>query len=335
MRKVGSTQLRRIDLMSKEDSEGRNLTRILFFFAPLSISMLMVAVALLTHQNLVVQLLVTIAAIPLALLAIGFVALDLGVEANARGHYALAEQLYRLAIPLMSVFRLGSIRNFQTLPTTLLAALLQLNGKLTEAQKEYEKNARRAQQGRGGKDILHEGYLITMLKDIGVMRYEAGLYPEAYSSFSRALILMLKEDYSASTTVGMPTENEVVTQEQGVGFAQLLLGQLSKPDELTNLRFPVRARTILFFGLTLCAMGSSTSGIALIDSAIKLLEERYGNCCPDMFEGYLEYALILRNSGNMEQARAYFKLAQNIAINNFNCKNPKLIRVQKQALSFQ
>lgn len=309
-------QRRKVDLSSKSDIDGLNSLRVLFFYLPLIVNIVVVGLSFLSNQlNFVVV--ATLLTLPLSMLALGFLTLDIGYAQAQRGAYDVAEFFYKIAIVLMCLFRLGPLRNFQVLPVSILAELSLIRGKHKEAIELYRRNAQLSRAGQRGKDV-HENYLVVMLKDIGICAYSAGKYEDALDSLQRAIILTIREQYSSEDSIGIPEEGDTLDQERLVSLARLILEKI----RVNEANFSQSARMIFYLGAVLRQKRNLASADALMTPAMLLFEKHYQPDDPDLFCVLIEYALLLKEMGNTRSAQLYFKKAENIAITRLNSKHP-------------
>jgi tetratricopeptide (TPR) repeat protein len=322
---VKDDKLRSVDAVG--DEERRALTQLRFFFVvlPISFCLLVLVPVMMTDQQVVVQALALLIVSPLLLLVLGYECVEIGRLFAMRGHYAITESLYKVAIILMSVFRIGPIRNFHAFPTALMAELLLLTGKSKEAENYYCDISRLCHGARDGSDAFHSQYLVAALKDLGICRYRARDYDGALTTLKKALLISLKECFPDDTaTIGMPAEDENVSEERIVLFANLVAKEL-KPDNVDSL---IHARTLLYLGATLRATGSVQAAHNVMIGAMKYLEERYPSGDAELFSPYMEFAQLLKDRGDSDDAEAYFAKAKETAYTKFNRRHPNLLLVK-------
>lgn len=299
--------------------------RFLFAVLPISLSLLILVPIVMTNQHIVVQVIALLLCSPLLFLTFGFLCVEAGRWLALRGHYGIAEVLYKAAISLMSIFRLGPIRNFHTFPTAVLAELLLLVGKYKDADEYLSEAVNSCSAGRDGSDVVHSHFLVVALKDLGICKYKAGNYVEALRHLKKALVLSLKESFpTEGTTIGMPEEDENIDDERVLRYSNLIAREFAS-DSIQSV---IYARVILYLGAVLRETGNVQVAYELMSLAMKYLQEHFPSGDIELFSAYIEFSKTLRARGDITEADSYFAKARETAYSKFNKRHPFLLLVK-------
>ena len=216
----------------------------------------------------------------------------------------------------MSLFRIGPLSNFQALPTSVLAELFFVRGKYEQAELLYRKNEQMCK--KSATTDAHANYRSTMLKDIGVTKFYAKNYDEAFDNLKAAVVVCLNKDYAEENTIGLPKDEEQLDEEQLVRFAKLTI----KSTQPSGPNLCRKARTVLYLAAVFRHRGRPDTAYELMPSSISLLESSLGPTDPELIYPLVEYALLLKDLGKTEQAIGCFHRAKSIAVDRLNHKHP-------------
>lgn len=288
---------------------------LVFLIPPLILSAVILTIAGTTGQ-FAVLLCGALLCIPILGLPLGYLLIRFGFNQAAHGNYKAAESAYSLAIPCMSLFRIGPLSNFQALPTSVLAELFFIRGKYEQAELLYRKNEQMCKAS--AKTDAHANYRSTMLKDIGVTKFYSKNYDEAFDNLKAAIVVCLNENYAEENTIGLPKDEEQLDDERLVRLAKLTI----KSTEPPGPNICRKARTVLYLAAVFRQRGRPDTANELMPSSISLLESNLGPTDPELIYPLVEYALLLRDLGQTEQAVACFHRAKSIAKERLNHKHP-------------
>jgi tetratricopeptide (TPR) repeat protein len=317
LERVVPVERRKVDVVSVPERESLDGLAIVFLWVPLIVSGVVILGCVATREPIVAVIGLLIC-VPVIALALGYMVLVAAFEQAAGGSYRLAEILYKIAAVLMSLFRLGSLRNFQALPRSVLAELLLVQGKYDQAEVLYRRNANLSRNAAEGGDDVHCKYLSTMLKDIGRCAYLSGRYADAFDALQRAIIVTLKEEYTPETAIGIPDEFEKLGEDSALRFAHLIINKMKPKDpDFTRLAF-----MILYFGAVYRQRGRLETATALMSPVMQKMDEHFEPTDPELIGALIEFAHLQKANGDLPEATRTFHRAKDIANARLNYRHP-------------